>query len=118
MNEKCMLGCDFNYENISKKTTTNGFVCTPKTCGDRMPWGNGSCSAKEDFGGSEVVECFFSRVGNNRVETCVEKNECPEGYPGVCFRVLIFFIFYFLLLICDCIMFFLRCTMMEVGKEI
>jgi hypothetical protein len=118
MDEKCVLGCDFNYKNKSEKTT-NGFVCTPKICVDRMPWANRSCSMKEDFpaqGGSNV-ECFLSRVGDDGVETCVEKNGCPDGYPGVCFRVWIFYFFFFVIylwLYCA----LLRFTMREVGKEI
>jgi hypothetical protein len=98
MNEKCVLTCDFNYENTSEKTA-KGFICAPKACGDRTPWANGSCLAKEDFGaeGGLKVECSLSRVGDDGVENCVEKEGCPDGYPGVyfCVCIFLFILFYF-----------------------
>jgi hypothetical protein len=96
MDEKCVLTCDFNYENTSVKEE-NEYKCIPKPCEDRTPWANGSCSMKEDFPpvGESEVECFLSRVGDDGVENCVEKGGCPDGYPGVCFVPYFFFNFLF-----------------------
>jgi hypothetical protein len=93
MDEKCVLICDENYENTTSKTSDE-FVCTPKECANRTPWVNGSCSLKEDFmsesGGEGMVECYLERRGGDDdengvgMDSCVEKDKCPSGSPGVC----------------------------------
>jgi hypothetical protein len=85
MDEKCVLTCDLNYENSSQKTYME-YMCVPKACEDRTPWENGSCTTKEDF--ASGVQCYLSRAGDDGVENCVEKEECPAGYPGVCVIVI------------------------------
>jgi hypothetical protein len=87
MGDECILSCPLNYENKSEKTN-KGYICTPKQCGDRMPWSNRTCSMKEDFpanggDGGEVLECAFSRVGDDGVENCVLGENCPAGYSKV-----------------------------------
>jgi hypothetical protein len=106
MDEKCLLTCYFNYENVSLQLGGE-YKCTPKACEDRTPWANGSCSVKEDFaGGGGVAKCAFSRVGDDGVENCVNVGECQSGYPGVCF-----FFFFFFFLIC----FFFGCILRRLG---
>jgi hypothetical protein len=73
--------------------TGDEYTCTPKACGHRTPWANRSCSAKEDF--DREVECYLSRVGDDGIANCVEKEECPTGYPGVCGFIYAFINFYF-----------------------
>jgi hypothetical protein len=97
MNDECVILCPFNYENTSEKTN-KGYVCTPKKCEDRTPWSNGSCSVEEDFpveGGGEVMECYLLRVGDG-MESCVVKGDCPSGYPGVFFYLLLFVLIFVL----------------------
>jgi hypothetical protein len=53
-----------------------------------------------------VTKCSFSKMGDDGVEICVEKNEGPDGYPGVCFCCVCIFFFIFLF-ICDYIVHFL-----------
>jgi hypothetical protein len=86
MGDECVLSCPLNYENTSEKTN-KGFTCTPKQCGDRTPWSNGSCSMEEDFRGGvgeEVMDGYVWRVKDG-IKNCVVKSDCPSGFPGVFF---------------------------------
>jgi hypothetical protein len=82
MNYECVLRCEENYEYT---TENDEYICKPKECSARIPFSNGSCSLKEDFGGGSVVRCYLLRGNDEEMWTCVNEGSCPNGYPEVFF---------------------------------
>jgi hypothetical protein len=89
MDGKCVLRCIENYEKI-KNENDNEYICEPKTCVDRRPWNNKSCSVKEDFlSSSSANACYFMKTADGDGGKCVAEGQCEERNVGVLFIYLL-----------------------------
>jgi hypothetical protein len=73
-NGACRKVCPTNYHRASSPSADGNYHCTPKSCTDRIPYGNNkseSCHLPED---GSVDVCFYLEDKEGR--KCVE--ECPN----------------------------------------
>jgi hypothetical protein len=87
--DSCVEECPDNYEITTDKIQQN-YLCVSKSCGNRSPFQNDTCSVGDDFDVTPRIECYFL-LENGVNKKCVDT--CPTSLVGVCIvRFEVFFL--------------------------